>query len=84
MRGKELEINICGPMINNLVLLAVPTKEDSLFTFHLTYSEEPVIQIPAMKAKPYLKILTSKLDESRFGHSMTEAFQISNCKEIYF
>jgi len=70
--GKELEINICGPMTNSLELEAAPTKEDSLFIFRQIYIEEPVIQTPAMKTRHYLKTQTSNVDVSKYGHSMTE------------
>jgi len=53
--GKELEINICGPMINNLELEAALTKEDSHFTFHPIYSKAPAILTPATKTIPSQK-----------------------------
>jgi len=54
--GKELEINTCGPMTDNLELAAVPKKEDSPFTSNQIYTEEPVIQMTAMKTIPYPKL----------------------------
>ena len=62
IRGKELETNICGLTIDNLVLVAATRKEDSHFIFLLIYTEEPVIQTKVTKTRLCLKIRISNVD----------------------
>lgn len=72
IRGQELEINTCGPTIDNLELEVVLKKEDSPFTSNQIYTEEQVILTIVTKMKHFPKILISNVDISKFGLLTTE------------